>query len=246
MRSVPCDGAKTNIITACVGTYAPLNDQNPYMNAVATAVGPSLMSQLTAQTLHPYDANDPPEAIFSAISGYQSAVPCTVPIAVTESGYTSIWIGSDENKRALYVARMIGSAVLSGLNMLAIFSLHDTGNDPNNVQFNFGLHSFAHVPKSAALAMKAMINALKGTPTYDAETLSNPTGNVYRITLRKAGGVITKIVWTDQLSTGYVEPMSSVQSMVDVTGFQPWHRLMPNGVAFTLGSAVAPIIITGT
>src|SRR5258708_9634777 len=184
MRSVPCDGAKTNIITACVGTYAPLNDQNPYMNASETAVGPSLMSQLTAQPVHLYDANDPPEAIFSAISGYRSTVPCTVPIAVTESGYTSIWIGSDENKRALYVARMIGSAILAGLNMLAIFSLHDTGNDPNNVQFNFGLHTFAHVPKSAAVAMKAMINALKGTLTYDAETLSTPTGNVYRITLR--------------------------------------------------------------
>ncbi|WP_029584300.1 hypothetical protein [Bradyrhizobium sp. URHD0069] len=233
------------IMTAGVGPVAAPNDQNPFMNALATAAGPTIMGRMTAHAIHPYDASHPPEALFDFIDAYRAAVPYTSgPIAVTEWGYTNAWIGTDDTKRAIYVARMIGCAVVAGVKLLTIFGLHDTGADPNNIEYTFGLHKFDGMPKPAVAAMRAMMDALAGTVTYDAEQI----GNVYRIALRKANGAVTKIVWTEATtSVNWVEPMAAPPHVVDTAGFRTWHRVMPDSsVQLTLGPTVPPVIITGT
>jgi hypothetical protein len=202
------------------------------------------MAKLTAQTLHPYDASNPPEALFGFIDTYRSAVPYTSgPLAVTEWGYTDAWIGTDPTKRALYTARMLGCAVVAGVKLLTTYCLHDTGSDPANSEFTFGLHKFDKVtPKPSALAMKAFMDALAGTISYDAEKV----GTYYRITLYKADGVVTKIIWSDAPTTSITEPMATVQSVFDTSGARPWFRFMPGGMMVTIGPAIAPVIITGT
>jgi hypothetical protein len=235
-------GASAQIISAGVGSAMAQDDQNPFMAAVAGTVGSATMAKLTAQTIHPYDASNPPEALLSFIDRYRAAVPYSGPLAVTEWGYCNQWLGSDETKRALYLARMIGCAVIAGLPLVTIFSLHDSGTDAANPDMSFGLHRFDKTPKPAAKAVKAMADALAGTITYDAEKV----GTIYRITLRKANGVVTKIIWSDQPTTSIVEPMGSVASIVDTNGSNPWFRFMPGGVMITVGPTIAPQIITGT
>ncbi|UEM16780.1 hypothetical protein J4G43_022730 [Bradyrhizobium barranii subsp. barranii] len=241
MRAAP-KGASAQIISAGVGSAMAQDDQNPFMNTVAATVGATTMAKLTAQAIHPYDANNPPEALLSFIDRYRAAVPYSGPLAVTEWGYCNQWLGADETKRALYVARMIGSAVLAGVPLVTIFSLHDTGTDAANPDMSFGLHRFDNTPKTAAKAVKAMADALSGTITYDAEKV----GTIYRITLRKANGVVTKIIWSDAPITSIVEPMGSLTFVDDSNGYHPWFRTVAGGVMITVGPAIAPQIITGT
>ncbi|MGY3278101.1 hypothetical protein [Bradyrhizobium sp. S3.7.6] len=241
MRAAP-KGATANIISAGVGSAMAQDDQNPFMKTVAATVGATTMAKLTAQTIHPYDANYPPEAVLSFIDRYRAAVPCSGPLVVTEWGYNSQWLGGDETKRALYVARMIGSAVLAGLPMVTIFSLIDSGPDAINPEMTFGLHRFDKTPKLAATAVKTMAAALAGTITYDAEKV----GTFYRITLRKANGKVTKIIWSDAPVTSITEPMASVSALDDTNGARPWFRFVPGGLMITIGSTIAPQIITGT
>ncbi len=242
LRSIPNIGASLKIITAGVGPALSEDDQNPFMKAVAGAVGSATMAKLSAHAIHPYDASSPPEALLPFVERYRAAVPCSAPLVVTEWGWCSPWLGGDENKRALYVARAIGCAVIAGVALVAIFSLHDTGADATNLEMTFGLHRFDQTPKLAARAVNLMTTALAGTVTYDAEKV----GSVYRITLRKDGGSVTKIIWSDGPVTSITEPMGSVQWVDDSNGTRPWHRYMPGGLMITIGSTIAPQIITGT
>jgi hypothetical protein len=246
MRAVPGKGASAKIVTAGVGSVAAPNDQNPFMAAVTSAVGSATMARLTAHTLHPYLGTGAPEGLFPFIDVYRTAVPCTLPIVVTEWGYCSQWLGADETKRALYIARMIGCAVLAGLPLLTVFNATDTGSDPNNMDMTFGLYRFDLTPKPAVKAFKAMMDALAGAVTYDAEKVVAGSASYYRITVRKANGAVTKIIWSDASTTSITEPMTSVASVDDTNGSRPWVRLVPGGFMITIGAAIAPQIITGT
>lgn len=246
VRALPNIGSTIQLIPAGVGSALAQDDQNPFMASVAATIGATAMNKLSAQTLHPYDQFNPPEALLGFISRYRAAVPYPSGlIAITEWGYTSAWINNDETKRSLYLARMICSAILAGASILNVFCLRDTGTDPNNPENNFGLHKMDGTPKPAASVMKNMIAALAGTITYDAEVIPVVGGNNYRITLRKAG-VVTKIIWSDAPITSIVEPMATVQNVTDSNGGRPWFRFQPAGIMITVGPAIAPQIITGT
>ena len=244
VRALPNIGPSIQLIAAGVGSVASADDQNPYMVSVANAVGPATMAKLNAHTLHPYDTGAP-ETLLGHINGYRAALSYQGPIAITEWGYTNAWVNSDETKRALYVARMIGCAILAGVTTLNMFCLKDTGTNLNDPEQSFGLHKFDNTPKAAVAAFKNMVDALAGTLTYDAEIIPVTGGNNYRITLRKAGGV-TKIIWSDAPVTSIVEPMATVQNVTDSNGGRPWFRFQPAGIMITVGPAIAPIIVTGT
>lgn len=244
MRAVPVKGATAKILTAGVGPVASADDQNPYMLSVINAVGQTNMAKLTGQSIHPYDATRPPEQMLTFIDNYRSALSYAGPLAITEMGWPSQWIASNETTRALYIARLIGLAIFAGVPLLTMYNLFDTGVDQSNVQFTFGLHKFDQTPKLAVKAFKSVMDALAGTVTYDAEKLASP--NIYRITLRKGDGTVTKIIWSDAPQTSIVEPMATVTSLNDVIDTKPWFRFMPGGIMITVGPTNPPYIINGT
>lgn len=236
--------SSAQIITAGVGDLAaPGINAAPYMQAVVAA-SPSLA--LAAHTLHPYNPGTP-ETIFPYIAAYRAATAWAGPLWVTEWGYCAPWLSGGEVMRAIYSARMIGCAILAGLNGLAFYNLRDTGTDQTNIENTFGLFNYAMQPKGttgAVYAVKAMMDALAGTVSYDAEKLSN---GVYRITLRKDDGTVTKIVWTDGPAITHCEPMQSITDVRDVRGgASGFHFTAGAGVSIALSNDWPVQIIKGT
>lgn len=242
---IKAKNANAQITTAGIGDVSAQGDGATFMHSVN---GDTNLGGFTLQTIHPYSATNPPENLWSFISNYNTTVPYSGTLGATEWGYPSQWISSNETTRQLYVARMLLASICAGLKYMCIYSLHDTGTDPTNEQYTFGLYNYNNTPKLAVTSFQAVMNALEGTQTYSAELIPNGGSNqVYRITLNKANGVVTKIIWTDGPTQNYNLPMNTVTSLVDVSGYQTWFRFLPGtGVSMTLGGTIMPVIVTGT
>ncbi len=146
-------------------------------------------------------------------------MPCSCPIAITEWGYCASWLAGQANapetQRAYWAARMIGAAICYGITGLCFYNLRDTGTDQTNDQNTFGLFDFGFKAKPAVTAVANVMKALAGTESYDAERLAN---GVYRVTLRKANGGITKLLWTDGAALSHDEPMNALSDVHNIMG----------------------------
>lgn len=206
------------IISGGVGDLGPPGiNAAPFMQA-ANAAQPSIIASLAGQSLHPYNPGQP-ETLFGYVDNYRAVVPTGAPIAITEWGYCASWLAGQANvpeiQRAYWAARMIGASICYGITGLCFYNLRDTGTNQTDDQNTFGLFNYGFQPKPAVAAVANVMKVLAGTVTYDAEKLAN---GVYRITLRKANGIVTKLLWTDGAAITHMEPMTSLIDAHNVMG----------------------------
>lgn len=229
------------IITAGIGEVSTGNGATSYMASVSTSVGATDMAKLALHTLHPYNPGIP-ETIFDYIDAYRAGTSYTGQIGVTEWGYPAQWV-TNETQRSIYVARMIGCAILAQLKFLTIYNLRDRGTG-GTIEETFGLFNYAMASKLSATTMKRIMDAMAGTVSYDAEKL---TSGVYRIIFRKEDGSVVKMFWsTTTNALSHNEPMNSITSFQNSLGGSEPCRFINGMMTLSVANSYPVMLVSGT
>ena len=131
-----------------------------------------LLGMINGVSIHPYSASGP-EAIVGDFRRLHELVKCyrpqepDMPILSSEwgysclppSGYATIW---PPERQGAYLSRMFLVNLSLGMPISIWYDWHDDGQNPQNMEHNFGVVSFDYQPKPAYLAMQRLVRALNG------------------------------------------------------------------------------------
>ncbi len=134
-----------------------------YLEALAAA---GLFNKLDAVTVHPYRALAPESAWedYARLRGILDRVSPDRKISIIagEWGYSTVAGGPSEEEQAQYVARQWLAHLVYDVDLSIWYDWRNDGDDPHEIEFNFGLVRQDLTPKPAYLASKVLVETLRG------------------------------------------------------------------------------------
>lgn len=206
-------------------------------NTFIVTVAAGVTTNITGIGFHPYNSGVtssqiPEQSYFDTIS-FRAAASNVKPVYWDEVGYSTVNTGNSETTKAIYVSRLMLSAVLTQVPLISIYDLIDDGANPNDQQSNFGMFPYAcaavlpaagctvggvPVPLQAGAAYLATQNALTNCITVDANTYN--TQAMWVITCHISGGV-RRLIWSAYGTFNFTDNQQlsiSAASAVDLFG----------------------------
>jgi hypothetical protein len=230
------------ITTAGVGEVTTGNGAVSFMSAVWPSVTLAVKGMIYAHALHPYSTGTP-ETLLTYVDAYRSGVGWQGKIIITEWGYPSVWVGSNENTRAIYAARMVCCAILAGVELMTFYNLRDTGSDQNNIENTFGLHSYTLVPKVAVASIRRITDAMAAAAVYNADKLAS---GVYRIKLFHDDGIVTTLLWATAVNAiAHQEPINYITDFQNSLGNSEPTRVFGGLANVSVANVYPVMILTG-
>ena len=114
-----------------------------------------------------------------------------IPILSGEWGYSTTYVSREQQGK--YLPRQWLANTASGLPISIWYDWHDDGKDPKEKEHNFGTVTWDYKPKSAYVAMKTLIEQLRGYQIADRIDMGDEDDFV--VVARK-GGQVKLAVWT--------------------------------------------------
>ncbi|MDY0018566.1 MAG: cellulase family glycosylhydrolase [Anaerolineae bacterium] len=133
---------------------------------IAALAEEGVLNRLDAVTVHPYRLDAPESAWgdYVRLRGILDRVSPDrkIPIISGEWGYPSMAQGSAEEDQARYLTRQWLFHVASDVDLSIWYDWRNDGIDPNEVEHNFGIVTYAFEPKAAYHAAQALMTTLDG------------------------------------------------------------------------------------
>lgn len=125
-----------------------------------------LFNKLDAVSVHPYRFNEPESAWedYARLRGILDRVSPErkIPIIAGEWGYSTVEGGPTELEQAQYVARQALAHLAYDVDLSIWYDWRNDGDDPREIEFNFGLVRHDLSPKPAYHAMRVLVETLRG------------------------------------------------------------------------------------
>jgi len=138
-----------------------------------------LFNKLDAVSVHPYRFNEPESAWedYARLRGIldRASPDRKIPIIAGEWGYSTVEGGPTEQEQAQYVARQALAHLAYDVDLSIWYDWRNDGEDPYNMEFNFGLVRRDLSPKAAYAAVKVLVETLRGYAFQRRIPLDGPT-----------------------------------------------------------------------
>lgn len=138
-----------------------------------------LFNKLDAVSVHPYRSNAPETAWedYARLRGIldRASPNRKIPIITSEWGYSTVAGGPTEEEQAQYAARQALAHLAYDVDLNIWYDWRNDGDDPNEIEFNFGLVRRDLAPKPAYTAMKTLVATLRGYAFQRRIPLDGPT-----------------------------------------------------------------------
>ena len=164
-----------------------------YITALAAQ---GVLNRLDAVTVHPYRL-DEPESVWGDYLRLREILDRAspdrrIPIVSSEWGYPTVE-GVPETEQAQYLTRQWLFHLASDVDLSIWYDWRNDGEDPHDVQANFGTVTYNLVPKPAYLAAQTLNETLNGYQFQRRLPLGGPAD--YVLLFRK-GNQIALAAWT--------------------------------------------------
>lgn len=147
-----------------------------YLQALADL---GLFNKLDAVSVHPYRFNEPESAWedYARLRGIldHASPDRKIPIIAGEWGYSTVEGGPTEQAQAQYVARQALAHLAYDVDLSIWYDWRNDGEDPTNMEFNFGLVRRDLSPKASYAAVKVLVETLRGYAFQRRLPLNGPT-----------------------------------------------------------------------
>jgi hypothetical protein len=186
------------------------------------ALSRNLLANLDGLSVHPYQAEKPPELVIAQhaqVRGWIPAPQRDKPVFFTEWGY-STGVGPQEvslARQADYVQRMTLLALMLGIRGNFVYSLTDASTDASSAEpctranACYGLFTrYSGQPKPAFDALRSLATQLSGY-SYVARTVISSSPSVYVLTFQNSAGNVKYAVWDSQTETPVAVPLPDGQ-----------------------------------
>ena len=125
-----------------------------------------LFNKLDAVSVHPYRFNEPESAWedYARLRGIldRASPDRKIPIIAGEWGYSTVAGGPTEQAQAQYVARQALAHLAYDVDLSIWYDWRNDGDDPHEIEFNFGLVRQDLSPKPSYHAMRVLVETLRG------------------------------------------------------------------------------------
>lgn len=157
-----------------------------------------LFNKLDAVSVHPYRFNEPESAWedYARLRGIldRASPDRKIPIIAGEWGYSTVAGGPTEQEQAQYVARQALAHLAYDVDLSIWYDWRNDGDDPHEVEFNFGLVRQDLSPKPAYSASRVLVETLRGYAFQRRIPLKGPTE--FGLLFRSAGRAALAL-WTN-------------------------------------------------
>ncbi len=166
-----------------------------YLQALADL---GLFNKLDAVSVHPYRFNEPESAWedYARLRGIldRASPDRKIPIIAGEWGYSTVEGGPTEQEQAQYVARQALAHLAYDVDLSIWYDWRNDGDDPREMEFNFGLVRRDLSPKASYTAVKVLVETLRGYAFQRRLPLDGPTDFAL---LFRGGQLAALAVWTN-------------------------------------------------
>jgi hypothetical protein len=152
-----------------------------HLDFIDTLGRAGVLADWSALTIHPY-LRGGPETYGPTYDQARTLIKKYAPpgqrmdLLCGESGYTSVWKGTNEVMQGKYLARLYLFDVFSGIPVTIWYDWHEDGPDPQNVEHHFGI---VHSDYQAGAA-----NVYEPKPAYDSARTYSQALDGYRFQKR--------------------------------------------------------------